>query len=276
MISKYAEEPSIFYSSILINLFFYLFWLGPTFAIEYDTSEGHEDIIFISTDTEVNIGDSLSAKVEKRFEVVKDKKMQEKVDKIGQRIAMVCDRKDIIYHFTVIEDKKSKEPIINAFALPGGYVYIFKDLYEKVDSDDELAGVIAHEVGHIVARHSIKKMQASFGGNIFLIVGSQAETTPQNLRYAQEAIFSLLLAYSREDEIFADKLSVKYMKKAGFNPEGVLTFLKKLLEYERKKPARRYSYHRTHPYLSIRISNVKKEIYGKIDFVDYINIPSNR
>lgn len=244
------------------------------YSIEFDTSTGEEDIIFMSTDKEVNLGDSLSKSVEKRFKLIKDKTVQKRVEDIGQKIASACDRKDIIYHFKVIDDKEKEKPIINAFALPGGYVYIFKDLYDKLESDDELTGVIAHEVAHIVARHAVKRMQSAFGYNILMVLASQTQTDRRNVGKVYAAINSLMLSYGREDELFADKLSIKYAKKAGYNPEGVVKVLQKLLDIQKKEPRRRYIADRSHPYLSVRLSKAKQEVYGRMDFEDYINIPT--
>lgn len=263
----------------ITSLFIILFAVGgilalKSYAIEFDTSTGDEDVVFMSTDGEVNLGDSLSRSVEKRFRIVKDEAVQKRIDIIGQKIAAVCDRKDIIYHFKVIDDKGAPVPMINAFSLPGGYVYVFKDLYDKFSSDDELAGVIAHEVAHIVARHAVKRMQGAFGANMLMVLASQTQTNGQNLGKAMTAISSLMLSYSRDDELFADKLSIKYAKKSGYNPEGVVKVLEGLWEVEKKEPERRYVADRTHPYLSIRLSNAKQEIYGKMDFNDYINVPT--
>lgn len=251
----------------------------PAGAVEFDTSTGEENIVLMSTDGEVNMGDSLSKSVEQQFRVIKDEAAQKKVDEIGQKIAAVCGRKDIIYHFKVIDLKGGDRmdngtPIINAFSLPGGYVYVFKDLYDKVKNDDELAGVIAHEVSHIVARHSAKRLQAAFGANIFMILATQTQTDARSFNNAAAAINTLMSSYSRNDEIFADKLAVKYTKAAHYNPEGVASFLQVLLDIEQKEPIRPYISQRSHPYLSIRIPSVKKEIYGKMDFNDYINTPT--
>lgn len=263
---------SVFFLFCLIGLSFTAVRDGH--SVEFDTSTGEQDIVLMSTDGEVNLGDSLSRAVEERYKLVKDEALQQKVNEMGQKIAAVCDRRDIIYHFKVIDDKDKTEPIINAFSLPGGYVYVFKDLCDKVSGDDELAGVISHEVGHIVARHGVKRMQAAYGYNILLLLASQAQTGSRGPGRAYAAISSLMLAYSRDDEIFADKLSVRYNKKAGYKPEGVVNFLNKLWEIQRKEPERPYISEKTHPYLSIRISKAKQEIYGKMDFTDYINIPS--
>ena len=251
--------------------------LAPlVYALEYETSTGEEEVVFMSTEGEIDLGDSLSRSVEKQFGVVKDEAVQNRVNEIGQKVAGVCDRKDLVYHFKVIDakEKKDDQPIINAFSLPGGYVYVFKDLYDKVANDDELAGVIAHEVGHIVARHSVKRLQSAYGYTLLMILASRTQTDQQNMARAYSAITSLMLSYGRGDEIFADKLSIKYAKNAGYNPEGVVTMLKKLWEIQRKEPDRPYVAERSHPYLSIRISKAKQEVSGKMDFNDYINLPT--
>ncbi|MCX5716062.1 MAG: M48 family metalloprotease [Candidatus Omnitrophica bacterium] len=254
-------------------------WIIPLAAVEFDTSTGEEDIVFMSTDGEVNLGDSLAKSVARQFYIVKDADMQEKVEKIGQRIAAVCDRKDIIYHFAVIDlkgaDRQDDKPIINAFSIPGGYVYVFKDLYNKAANDDELAGVIAHEVGHIVGRHGVKRMQMAFGANLLMILGSQAQTDGHAGR-AFEAINTLMMSYGRDDELFADKMAVKYTKKAEYNPEAVPDFLEKLWEVEKDEPLRPYISQRSHPYLAVRIAKAKEEVLGKMDFNSYINLPTDQ
>lgn len=252
----------------------------PCYAVEFETSTGQEDIVLMSTDGEVNLGDSLSRSVEKEFKVVRDAEAQAKVDGIGQKIAAICDRKDIIYHFNIIDvkdmDKDPDKPIINAFSLPGGYVYVFKDLYDKMGDTDELAAVISHEVAHIVARHGAKRMQSSYGATILMVLASASRTgSAGGVGPAFEAIHSLMMAYGRDDELFADKLSVKYTKKAGYNPEGVIKVLEKLWELEKKEPLHRYIDDKSHPYLSIRLSKAKEEINGKIDFKGYINMPED-
>jgi len=248
-------------------------------AIEYETSTGQEDLVLMSTDGEVNLGISLAKSVEKEFKVVKDEQIQERVNTIGQKIASICDRKDIIYYFKVIDlkEKDPDRPIINAFSLPGGYVYIFKDLYDKMNDTDELAAVISHEVGHIVARHAVKRMQNAYGATILMVLATAAKTNSGGAGQAFEAINTLMMAYGRDDELFADKCSVKYTKKAGYNPQAIVSVLQKLWEFEKKEPIGRYvdAKSHSHPYISIRLSKAKEEINGKMDFNDYINLPTD-
>ena len=193
--------------------------------------------------------------------------LQERVRKIGEKIASVCDRKDVNYYFKVVDQDD-----INAVSLPGGYVYINRGLIEKIDSDDELACVLAHEVGHIVAKHHIKKLQASFGYTFLNILSSQA-TSANFASGLNLAMAQIMLAYSRDDEFLADKLGIMYAERAGYRPEAMVTFLEKLKEAD-KKNIRNISvtYFRTHPYLAERIARAKQIIHGTIDFGDYLNI----
>ena len=158
-------------------------------------------------------------------------------------------------------------------SLPGGYVYVFKGLYDKLTTDEELAGVVAHEVGHINARHSIKKLQASYGyllTQLLAIQGGSRASQGVGLIYT-----SVFLSFSREDEFQADQLGVKYLKKAGYDPKAMLKVLEVLKKAEEKAPARELNYWRTHPYLNERIGVVNKEINGQLDFEGYLNLTGN-
>lgn len=217
------------------------------------------------------MGRSISREVEKEYKLVDDPLVQKRVADIGKKIAGVCDRKEIDYHFIVLEEEE-----INAFALPGGFVYVNKGLVEKADNDDELAGVLGHEVGHIVARHSIKKLQAIMGYSIFRILIAATPQPAEAGDAADLAFTEILLGYSREDELLADQLAARYAKLAGYNPRGMIDFLEKLQEINRRKPERPKSYFKTHPYVPDRIRVVKEELGEKIGFADYINIEETK
>ena len=235
---------------------------------EYNANSDKDEIILINDDQEVSIGKKLSKDVEKAYELVEDEGVQERVDDIGQKVAKVCQRRYISFHFKVL-----KGDDVNAFSLPGGYVYIFEGILKNVKSDDELASVIAHEVGHIASRHNIKRLQGSLGANVLLILASLSPADSGVKGDSAQAITELMLEYSRENEMEADRLSVKYLKAAGYNPEGAATFLKTMKNIMAKAPLKPYRPYRTHPYLSERMAIIKEEIHGKMDFIDYINRP---
>ncbi len=236
-------------------------------STEYNIATKQEEVFYYSTDREVKIGESIAQQVEKEYKFAEDPLVQKRVEDIGKKIVSVCDRKDIDYDFKVIDDEE-----VNAFSLPGGFVYVNKGLIDKVANDNELACVLAHEVGHIVARHSIKKLQAIMGYSILRLLTAPIPGTGQVGNAADVAFTEIMVGYSREDELLADQLSSRYAKLAGYDPHGMITFLKKLEEINRRKPAQPYSYFKTHPYVPDRIRTVKQELGERIDFDDYINI----
>jgi len=236
-------------------------------STEYNIATKQEEVFYYSTDREVKIGESVAHEVEKEYKFAEDPLVQKRVEDIGKKIVSVCERKDIDYHFKVIEDEE-----VNAFSLPGGFVYVNKGLVDKVANNDELACVLAHEVGHIVARHSIKKLQAIMGYSILRLLTAPIPGTGQVGNAADVAFTEIMLGYSREDELLADQLASRYAKLAGYDPRGMITFLQKLEEINRRKPLQPNSYFKTHPYVPDRIRTVKQELGEKIDFTDYINI----
>jgi len=242
-------------------------------STEYNIVTGQEETFYYSTDKEVQIGQSIVHEIESKYKLVDDPLVQKRVEDIGRKIASVCDRKDIDYHFKAIDDEE-EDP--NAFALPGGFIYVNKALMERVASDDELAAVLGHEVGHIVARHSIKKLQAMIGYSILRILVAQAPKTQEVGNAADIAFTEIMLGYARDDELLADQLASRYAKLAGYDPHGMITFLEKLQDMNRRKPLRPKTYFKTHPYVPDRIRVVKQELGEKIDFTDYINIEETK
>jgi predicted Zn-dependent protease len=213
------------------------------------------------------MGKAIDLQVQKEYKFTNDPLLQKRVEDIGKKIAAVSDRKEIDYYFQVLEDEQ-----VNAVSLPGGYVYVNSGLLEKVSNDDELACILAHEIGHIVARHSIKKLQAMQSYSILRLLVAVAPGTGDVGTAADVAFTQFLLGYSREDELLADQLGARYAKLAGYDPHGMVTFLTKLQEINRRMPLREKSYYKTHPYVPDRIRVVKQEIGEQIDFSDYINI----
>jgi predicted Zn-dependent protease len=248
---------------MLIDVFF-----SGCLTTEYNLATQKQETYIYSTEKEVSIGRSIAKKIEKKFKLA-DKNMQYRIAKIGRRLAEVSDRQDIVYHFKVIEDKQA-----NAVALPGGFIYISDSLVNMADSDDEVAAVLAHEISHVAARHSVKKMQGSYLINFLRILTARLPSDDPFLRKKIDYAFgSLIIQYVKEDEIEADKLSVKYMKKAGFDVSALLTMLEKIKEVDKKKGRRRFTYFRTHPPVATRQGVIRQAITGQIDFEGYINRP---
>jgi septum formation protein len=236
-------------------------------STEYNLATRQEEKYYYSTDKEVQMGFSINRRVEKELKFSGDPLEQKRVEDIGRKIASVSDRKEIDYHFRVLDDDN-----VNAVSLPGGYVYVNSGLLNKVASDDELACVLAHEVGHIVARHSIKKLQAMQSYSILRVLVAAAPQSSEVGSAADAAFMQFLLGYGRQDELLADQLGARYAKLAGYNPRAMVTFLIKLQDINRRMPSREPTYYKTHPYVPDRIRVVKQELGEQMEFDDYINI----
>ena len=248
-------------------------YINRTFA-DYNPATGEDDLLLVSEEKEIQLGMLLAKSVEEKFGLADNIGMQKRVTDVGQKIADVCDRSELTYSFVVLEGKElDEDERYNAFALPGGYVYIFKEMVNFTSSDDELASVLAHEIGHIVARHSMKRLQESIGMAGLSLIGAIAQSDGATQRNTSLAITQLMMSYSRQAEFEADKLSIKYLEKAGFDSGAAVSFVDKMLEKNLKGAIRQYRYFRTHPYASERKAMLNKEIKGKFAFDDYINAP---
>lgn len=185
---------------------------------------GQQSLILIPTSQEVAIGQGMAQELAKTETTLPDIVWQEYLADVGQKIVAVCDRKDIEYHFAVIESDQ-----VNAFATPGGYVYFYTGLLSRMDNEAELAAVMAHEISHVVARHGIKRLQASLGVALAydLIFGGKDQS--KALTAAIQVGLGLAFAgYSRANEAEADTDGMIYMVRAGYNPDGMVTMFEKL------------------------------------------------
>lgn len=244
-------------------------------AREYAVALSPDDVAPVSAEKEKALGLSLSKKVESKYEAVEDEVVQERFRAIGERLVLVCDRQEFVYHFKVLKPKEGAEieKYYNAFTLPGGYIYMFEPLLDALETDDKIAAVTAHELGHTSGRHVVKRLQSSLGTNIIMLLALVMAKDGKSIAQANEALNQLMLSYSREDEFESDRLSVKYVKAAGFDPKGVPDSLLTLKKLRKEGPEFSYTHYRSHPYLSERIAVVSKEIKGYTDFDSYINLP---
>ncbi len=237
--------------------------------VAYNPATEEEEIIFIPVEKEKNMGKNINEQVCEKFKLPVDPLVQRRIEEMGKRLAGGTDRRDIVYHFRVLNHEK--DDYYNAFAAPGGYIYIFDDLLEVMENDDRIAAVLAHEMGHIEARHSVKRLQGSLGVTALMILGSQMNTEEGTRARVNNAIGQLMAAYSRHDEWEADELSVKYLKHAGYDPNGAVQALEELKKLRKNGPVRKYMFYKSHPYLSSRIAHLNKLVKGYTDFDSYIN-----
>ncbi|MCF7894431.1 MAG: M48 family metalloprotease, partial [Candidatus Omnitrophica bacterium] len=163
----------LFLSSSIFYLLTSIFLISGCMTTEYNVGTHSQDVYFFSTEKEVAMGKNVAQQVAKEFELSANPYDIERVQKIAEDITEVSDREELNYYFYVIDKEDKKEEMINAFSLPGGYIYIFKDLLDIL-GEDELAFVLAHEMAHIVSRHHIKRLQAAMGYNLILIASTAA------------------------------------------------------------------------------------------------------
>jgi len=221
----------------------------------YNPATQRREIIVISTKQEVSLGRNMDHEVRKKFKILEDQEMQKRLDAIGIKVSAASDRQDLRYTFAIIND-----PELNAFTTVGGYVYVNSGLMQAAN-DDELACVLAHEVGHVAARHSVKKLETSMGYQILASIAAGL-TKQATIVNATDIIFNLTsLGYSRKDEFLSDKLAVKYARKAGYSPIGMITFLDKLKkDAEAKGKGKTITFLSSHPPLKDRIKNMEEEV----------------
>lgn len=229
---------------------------------------GRQSLILISDEQEVEIGQQVDTEVRGKEEIYGDAEWQKYLTEVGQRIVKVCDRQEIEYHFAVIESDQ-----INAFATPGGYVYFYTGILSMMDNEAEMAAVMAHEISHVVGRHSVKHLQTALGASVLLqiVLGDRAEGT-----WGQVAGVALgvgLTGYGRGHELEADEYGVHYMKEAGYNPDGARTMFKKLAELSGDDGDRGFfeSLTASHPETQERLAKIDAQIAAMPRSVD--NLP---
>src|SRR5689334_19188721 len=212
----------------------------------------------ISQQQEVQMGQEYAQQINAQLPIVQDPELNRYINVLGDSIAGLTSRKDLDWHFFIVDAKE-----VNAFAVPGGFVYVNRGLIQRADQMDELAGVLGHEIGHVVRRHTVKQMEKAQGANIGVtlacvltsICNSQAAGAAINI--AGGAVFA---KFSRQDEAEADAEGVKNTVRAGISPVGMVTMFRKLLEERKTRPGAVESWFLTHPLEEDRITAVQSMI----------------
>jgi predicted Zn-dependent protease len=212
---------------------------------------------FVSLEKEIQMGAQYAQFFEQTARLVEDPVVNEYVDRLGQNIVKHSDAK-VPFVIKVVDTDE-----VNAFALPGGYFYVNKGLILEAENESELAGVMAHEIAHVTARHATERMTKSqllqFATIPALFVGGY---------WTQYAIYQGLglgmslavLGITRKSEAEADQLGAQYLWNTGLDPQGFITFFEKLEAKEKNKPGKFASFFRTHPPVEDRIIKVQEEI----------------
>jgi len=211
-----------------------------------------------SPNWEVGTGKQYSMEVEKSSHLVTDPVVVEYINRVGQNLVKNSDAK---FPFTI---KVLDTDEINAMALPGGFFYVNSGLILACDSEDELAGVMAHEISHVAAHHAARemtKLNYMQIGSIPLMIFTQGTWTGYGIyEAAQLAVPMTFLMFSREYEAEADYLGIQYMYRAGYDPQGMVSIFEKLSALEKHKPGALSRAFSDHPATPDRIANVEEEI----------------
>lgn len=206
----------------------------------------------VSLDQEWSMRNDLHAQVQQEHRLVNDRASVEYLNQVGRRIAAQTPMGDRPWDFFIVDD-----PSINAFNLPGGLVYVHRGLIAEADSLDQLAGVLAHEIGHGAARHGTQLMTRSYGYSLLagLLLGQDPSQGQRLL--AQLVGTGVLTRYSRDAEFQADNLGVEYAYRAGYNPRGAADFFRQLLQMRQRRPTKVEQFFSTHPLTEQRINRVE-------------------
>lgn len=220
---------------------------------------GDREFNLVSEEQELAIGLQTHRQVIDEFGVYNEKpELNEMVDRIGRRVAAVSDRPNLPWQFTLLDT-----PMVNAMALPGGYIYVTRGILERMNSEDELAGVIAHEVAHVAARHSARSMSQAQLAQIGMVLGSIIVGPAAAQAYgglAELGAGLLFTRHSRRQETQADLLGTAYMTEAGYNPRGAENMLLALQRLQRGETSPLERYFIDHPDPGKRVGDVRKEI----------------
>ena len=225
---------------------------------------GKQDFVMISENQEIQMGREYNAQILKQNPVYQDQELQEYVQSIGESLAIKSHRPNLIYRFTVLDS-----PDINAFALPGGYIYINRGLMSYLSTEEELAAVLGHEIGHVTARHSVKQYsQSQLMGILSTAVEINAGRTAGNI--ANLASGALLSGYGRDMELEADDLGAQYIFQEGYSPQGMFEVLsvlkdqeiysKKIAEQRGQEPRSYHGVFASHPSNDSRLKEVLNNV----------------
>ncbi|MDB4905945.1 MAG: peptidase Ste24p [Gemmatimonadetes bacterium] len=212
----------------------------------------------VSQDQEVQMGASTAQQVESEMPLVDDAIVNDFVTALGQRIAATTTRSDLQWRFRVVNSDQ-----VNAFALPGGFIYVNRGLIERAERMDELAGTLGHEIGHVVRRHSVQQMEkatkANIGVSLLCTLTSVCNSTVARvgINVAGNAWFA---KHSRLDEAQADSEAVVNVVQAGIDPRGVPELFEVLLRERKTQPGLLDGFFASHPLEESRVQATRDEI----------------
>lgn len=236
----------------LINklVFVIVFLLIAFLLVSFNSFAAERDL-----NKEQKLGKKLSEDIEKKYEVVEDLNQNSLITEIGNKLAKASEIKEMEFHFRIL-----KEDGPNAFSIPGGYIYVTYDLFDYIQSDDELAGILAHEIAHVIHNHALKQTRDNTKFTLLTILGVLLTGEPDVAILGKLTTVTFLNQYSREYEEEADLTALDLLIKTRYNPVGFLTFLERLYTREMFKPEVNLGIFQTHPETENRVNYVKDKL----------------
>jgi predicted Zn-dependent protease len=212
----------------------------------------------VSQQQEVELGANTAAQVNAQLPLVRDAAVVNYITTLGNSIAKVTDTRGLTWRFTVVDSRE-----VNAFAIPGGWVYVNRGLIERAATMSELAGVLGHEIAHITLRHSVQQMQQAQGANVGVaLLCTLTGVCESGAGQAAVGIggSALFAKFSRSDEREADAEGVATVVKAGIHPAGIPTMFGRLLTERKSNPGGLNAFFSTHPLEEDRITDTQAQI----------------
>ncbi len=214
----------------------------------------------VSQSDERAIGSANAAQVDSQLPIVHDTAVDRFVTELGRSMASRTSRADLDWRFAVVNSSE-----VNAFALPGGFIYVNRGAIEQADRLDEIAGIMGHEIGHVVKRHSVQQIQGKERQAVELVLLCTLTRICHTIggRLAvQVGADALSAKYSQHDEAEADSEGVVNTLRVGIDPEGLPSFFEKLFEEQKRQPSLVQAFFSTHPSDESRVAATRKQIAG--------------
>lgn len=235
------------------------------------TRRGTQAWVILPTSMEVGVGQGVVENVEQQYPVYKNAEVNRYISGLGQQIVGICDRKDVTYHFTVLDT-----PVVNAFAAPGGFVFVTTGLLKAAENEAEVVAVMGHEVGHVVARHGAQRIQSQYGIALAAQLAGLDKQSELFQGMVGLGVNVALQGYSRENELEADHYGALYAARLGYDPHGEVTFFEKLKKLEKGNPGILEQWLASHPPTAVRIQEFEKtkgelpSLSGKLNAKEYL------
>lgn len=208
----------------------------------------------ISQKQEIEMGQQVAQQLENHYGLVQDDEIQDRVSRIGQKLLANGTRSGLTYTFKVLNT-----PDVNALACPGGFIYVYKGLLDYMTSDDELAAVLGHEIGHIEKRHTVHQMEQQMALSLLTLLAGVASGDPgAGMVLASTASQALMAGYSRKDEREADQEGFRLSTLAGYNPYGSYVTMAKLEDMSKDMGNPGYGLFASHPEPEVRMAKALK------------------